>query len=464
MHKSNKEKLNKLINIALKYKESGDLLNAKINLKKAIVLDSKSFIALNNLGNIYSATNDQINAKRFFLKAINIKPDYSKAIFNLALLNQENGNLIEAGKLYKEAIKHDPYNLGIYHNLYRIEPSYFDEKKIILIKEIIETQKISTFSHASGLFILAYNEKNKKNYAEELKYLSLGHKHYYLAQKANNDKILFYWLQVAPKLINKIDIKNKVKKISQINPIFIIGMPRSGSTLVESIIVSGKKNIPVGGETGIFNRVFIKECRNLIFDRNFLLNDATIKINLDNLVDKIVKEYEKIELVKKECNYIFTDKSLENFFFLDIILQIFPKTKIINCERNIFHSIVSIFQNFLPKIIWSHSIENILDYTNNYINIIKILKNRYTGRIYNIKLDDLTNDSKDLSKKIFKFCELDWDAKSLEFYKRKDLTSKTASNMQIRNKIYKIDKDRYIHYKEFFKDYTNKYKWLKNIL
>ena len=63
------------------------------------------------------------------------------------------------------------------------------------------------------------------------------------------------------------------------------------------------------------------------------------------------------------------------------------------------------------------------------------------------------------SKKIMKFCDLPWDVKCLEFYKRKDLISKTSSNLQIRKAIYKHSEKKYLPYKQFLKKYGDKYSW-----
>ena len=92
-----------------------------------------------------------------------------------------------------------------------------------------------------------------------------------------------------------------------------------------------------------------------------------------------------------------------------------------------------------------------------------VSKKRYPKKIYSVQLKDLTQNSLDISKKLFKFCELDWNKSSLEFYKRKNFISKTASNIQIRKKIYKYDTHKYKVYKEFLRDYANTYPWLKKI-
>ena len=113
---------------------------------------------------------------------------------------------------------------------------------------------------------------------------------------------------------------------------------------------------------------------------------------------------------------------------------------------------------------WTHSIENILRYIDQYLFIIEYFKKKYPNKIYSIKLKNLTENSLDISKKLFDFCQLNWNKSSLEFYKRKDLISKTASNTQIRKEIYKYDSDKYKVYKEFLKDHKDKYSWVKKIL
>ena len=125
---------------------------------------------------------------------------------------------------------------------------------------------------------------------------------------------------------------------------------------------------------------------------------------------------------------------------------------------------MSIYQNFLSKITWSHSIDNILEYIDNYLKIIDNFKKKYPDKIYTVELDKLTRDPIDISRDLFNFCNLEWDRKCLEFYKRDDLVSKTASNQQIRNEILKNNIKEYEAYKEFFHPYLNKYKWLKEVL
>jgi len=458
------KKTNKLIAKALNYKKEGDLINAEINLKEALELDSNNFIALNNIGNIYSAKNDQKRAKIFFSKAIKVKPDYSNAIFNLALVNEEMGNKEEAIALYKEAINCDPDNLGFYYNLSRLDEDFFVGKNIKNVKKILENKENSNFAKSSGFFLLAKDERRKINLEKEFKYLDEAHKYFHFSNEKINNQVSFYWIRLMPQIIKKFSFTNEKKISKKIKPIFITGLPRSGSTLIESILCSGKKIIPNGGETAIINRVFLDDNKKF-FSENFFLDDhEKLALNENSFVKKVLDQYKLINLLDKNKDNVFTDKSLENFFFIELIIKLFPSCKIVICKRNIFQIIISIYQNFLPKIQWSHSIDNILEYIDNYLTIIDNFKKKYPDKIYMIELEELTNDPVNISKDLFNFCNLEWDKKCLEFYTRDDLISKTASNQQVRNKIFNNNPKKYTAYKEFFTPYLNKYEWLKEIL
>ena len=242
-----------------------------------------------------------------------------------------------------------------------------------------------------------------------------------------------------------------------------MGLPRSGSTLIENILCSGKKIIPNGGETSIINRIFIENNKKFFSEKDFLNDNKKLEINENSFVQKVINQYQLLNLLDKNEDNIFTDKSLENFFFIELIIKFFPYSKIVICKRNIFQIIISTYQNFLPKIKWSHSIDNILEYTDNYLTIIETFKKKYPGKIYTVELDELTRNPLKSSKDLFNFCNLEWDHKCLEFYKRDDLVNKTASNQQVRGQIFKNDSKKYAGYKEFFYPYLNKYEWLKEV-
>ena len=159
-------------------------------------------------------------------------------------------------------------------------------------------------------------------------------------------------------------------------------------------------------------------------------------------------------------NKVFIDKSLENFFYIDLINKIFPNAKFINSTRNIEDNIFAIFKQSLSKISWTHSLENILDYVNNYFKTINYFSKKYPEKILSINLEELTNNSEIISKKIYSFCDLEWSEKILDFHSRKDLLISTASNIQIRENIKRYDYQKYKPYYDLLNNYKKKYIWL----
>ena len=175
--------------------------------------------------------------------------------------------------------------------------------------------------------------------------------------------------------------------------------------------------------------------------------------------NEILEIYSEKGLVKKEKNFMFTDKSLNNFFYIPFLLEVFPSAKIINCKRNTLASIMSILQNNLTELAWAHDLKNIFRYFDLYFNVMNKFLKKYENFIYEVNFEKFTQNPEQESKKLMKFCGLKWDKKCLEFYKRKDIVSKTTSFQQIRKAVYKHPEERYLPYKKFLSNYEGKYPW-----
>ena len=114
----------------------------------------------------------------------------------------------------------------------------------------------------------------------------------------------------------------------------------------------------------------------------------------------------------------------------------------------------------LPELSWTHNVENILIYIDNYLKVMKTFNLKYGESIINIDLENFTKNSTEVSKDIFNFCNLEWNQDVLKFYKRKNLYSKTLSYTQVRSKIEKYNFDKYKPYFEMLNKYKKSYSWL----
>ena len=113
----------------------------------------------------------------------------------------------------------------------------------------------------------------------------------------------------------------------------------------------------------------------------------------------------------------------------------------------------------LSDLSWTHTIEDILIYVDNYIKVLKYLKYQ-NFEILDVNLENFTKQTEQSSKKIFEFCNLTWSKDIFNFYQRKDLYSKTLSFKQIRSKISLYNDDKYKPYVNLLSKYKDKYEWL----
>ena len=430
--------------------------SAKKYLKKFLELDNKNYVALNNLANIYLKEKKTDKAEKLYLRAIESNNNYLTGIINLAVFYQGMGDNKNAKKFYQKGLNLSPKKLGIYYNLSKIDKDYINEEKIKYIFDLLKSEKLEPFDMASGYFLLAENQKQQKNIDKEIENLEIAHKYTFQHKLNYNNQSLHYWKNIVPKKYDKLSFINvdKIKnELINLKPIFIIGLPRSGSTIVESILSSGTTKVISLGETNLINWSIINT------NRQILDEQSPAMLDIGAISNKLLIALKNLDILNKK-DVIFTEKSLENFFYLDVILKIFPKAKFINTFRNIEDNIYAIFQQFLTNISWAHSLENILDYVDNYLKIINFFKIKYPDRIFSLNLEELTNNQEDTSKKMYNFCDLKWDTSALEFYSRKDLFSNTASNTQIRKNIEKYDNEKYKPYKKLLKKFSHKYHWI----
>jgi hypothetical protein len=231
-----------------------------------------------------------------------------------------------------------------------------------------------------------------------------------------------------------------------------MGLPRSGTTLIENIITSSKNEILSGGETEILSKVFFS--KKIIYNyksKELLSNFSFYKKDFEELQSAIISQYQEINL--NIVDNIFTDKSLENLLYYDLIEKIFPNAKFVYCKRNNLANFIGILKVFLPNLLWSHSIDNIIVMMNLYNDKINklLLKKKKNFKI--IELENFSNNPSELSKDLFNFLEMRWDEKILDTFHNKERLIKTVSNLQVRSSIKKHDLSYIKNYIPFLQEF-----------
>ena len=437
-------------NLGAILKEIGNFEEAAKACKSAIKIEPNNVVALTNFALVLIELGKIIEAINCYKKLNNIKSNSLKYYKKLGELNIVLGKKKEAIKFYKLAIKHESDDFSNYWHLSSLDNTILNENlKNYVNKTIVENK--NNKNHAFANFLLSKYEFNTKNYEAEFSYLLKGHSSFLATEKKKYRNDVEYWLDILPNSSELRDLKVEIKKknYQYLKPIFIVGVPRCGSTLVEKIIASGPQKVITGEEIGVLS-IFVK--KKVIKKESMFIDDVILKT-------EIIEKYKQKKIIEDNNKCVFTDKTLDNFFYIELIKELFPNAKIINCKRSPLSSIMSILKNNLPAIPWAHNIKNIFKYFDIYNKKIQYFEKAHPGFIYSMDYEKLVTEPENESKKLMEFCNLSWDPKCLEFYKREDLISKTASNIQVKKAIYKDSQKKYLPYEFFLNTHGVKYSW-----
>ena len=243
-------------------------------------------------------------------KAIQIQPNYAKAHNNLGIVLQELGEHQKAMSFYQMAVKYEPENLVHLYHLSGLDGKILHSNLKNKIYKIIEKNNSTKENISYGNFLLSRYELKIKKYKNEFDHLLKGHQYYFESKERKFKKGIDYWLNVLPKRKKLINLNRHNKNIKMdnyvIKPIFIIGVPRCGSTLIEKVIASGSQYIPIGEETGIIHAAV----------KNLINHKPSSNSDIENFHTKIVEAYKQKGLIQEKSDYMFTAKSLENFFYI----------------------------------------------------------------------------------------------------------------------------------------------------
>ena len=397
-------------------KKNGKLKEAELAILKSIKINPKFADSYLNLGSIMRANAKLKEAKIATLKAIKINPFFAEAYSNLGGILRELGELREAEKFLHKSLEINP-NLASPHY---IISTFKNSEKNIPWKESIFSKKILLEKNEQEKIQIYFARANilhrEKNYDESSKYLSKANE-LKLQLKPSNLKALLnkskaLIIESSNLCFNRKEISNSSENI------FIVGMFRSGSTLIESIISMNTSVEPLG-EVNILEESFIDW-------RNSKQN------NINKSFTQIYSE--KVNLIK-ENPLISTNKWLYNYQYSGIISKLLNNSKIIHCFRNPLDNILSIYRaNFTSGSEYSSSLVDSAKVYLDQEETMEFYKRYYRSKIYDLNYDLLVQNPKIEIRKLIDWLSWEWSENYLSPHLNQRIIS-TASSIQARSPI-----------------------------
>ena len=435
-----------LVNLGAVYRAQEKYDEAKKTIKLALKINEKNFSALINYANILRELNQNLEAIDYYKKAMLINAENETLLINLAASYQIIGNFMESKKILNIInIKH-PQNViadKMYSTINNYEKNDTHQKKML---EKLDSQNISDENREILLFSIAKSFSDQKNPEMSSKYFTIANN-----LKFNSFKDFNFEEETKNFTNMQYNFKEFIfdKNISSEKPklIFIVGLPRSGTTLTHQII-SSHSAVFGAGELPLLKNFFLK--KNL--EKNFL-KDITANTDTHNKFKETLR-MELLSLFKQfNDNLIILDKAPLNFVWIGFIKILFPTAKIIHCKRNLRDTALSIYKNTFEgaSLPWSYDQQYLIKFINLYKNLMSFWHSKIPGYIYDCNYESLVNNPIDETKKLIKFCNLEWEENCLDHTKNKT-GIKTVSIEQARKPIYKNSvnlNNSYIKYLDF---------------
>ena len=476
--------------------ELKDYQKAIYYFEQAIKLKPDFTQAYNNLGSVLKELDQHETAIKYFQKCIKIEPSFISAYLNLGIIFKELGDFENAIKFFKKINQMQPENIKGYQNLMEsyeitnqekiLKETISDAKKfingnpIIKLYEAIILFNNNKFNEAKNyLLSISFSEQEKKN--EVTRLITLAKCYDRLEESKNAftyftkanllfpeiKKINFFdkkrylkSIELRQKYFTKNNVKKwKILKYPEINqePIFLIGFPRSGTTLLDTVLRSHPK-IEV-----IEEKPTVKK----IVDSFEKLPEEGLKslekININDLKNIRKIYFDSLKTQIKSKNKIYIDKLPLNIVHTAEIYKIFPKAKFILSLRHPYDCVLSCFmQNFTINDAMANFL-NLKDTANLY-NVVMKLWFQYLSifkiNYHEIKYENLVENFNPTIKSVLSFLGLSWDESVLNYTnvakKRKNIA--TPSYNQVTKPIYL---HAYGRWKRYEKELTNIYPILK---
>lgn len=428
-------------NLAKLFRIQNKLSKSIPAFENLIKLDPDNFEALVSLGTVYIKLSKYYEGINLYEKSLKIKPENPRVYLSLGHALKTVGEREKSETAYHNAIKYFPFSGEAYWSLANLKTYKFSQKEIsnmeLSINKNMHPNELIQMHFALGKAYESNNqfEKSFNHYREgnwlQRKQIKYNAEDY----KISIDEIIDFFK-------NNNDIFKSKSSLNNDDPIFILGLPRSGSTLIEQILSSHSL---IEGTQELPNIMAISRDIKLI-DQNNGYPKNLLAINSSVFNDFGQKYIDETKWARSSKPF-FIDKMPNNFVHIGLIKLILPNAKIIDARRNPMDSCFSCFKQYFAKgQHFTYDLDDIARYYKDYLRLMNFWNELFPGEIFTINYEDVINEPNQKITELLSFCNVEFEDSCLNFHKSKRPV-KTASSEQVRQPMYKTGLDYWKNYR-----------------
>ncbi|MFC0444295.1 tetratricopeptide repeat-containing sulfotransferase family protein [Pseudidiomarina halophila] len=401
-----------------------------------------------NIGVIYNEgllQNDAAIAA--FTAALKVKPGYVPALYNLANCYEQNGDKVAAARYFTEVIKQAPDFAMAYVRLadvHRAEAA--DDPLIVKLKQLVEEPRLPLTQRIDAAYALGKLFNDCQAYAEAWQFYQQANEWNATtmpAWDADKQRALLNTLRAefsAPFAVSKAAADAVAEGCESMRPVFVCGMFRSGSTLVEQML-GAHTEIVSGGELEFFPRLWRRiETQGL---SGFLQQQSNAELA------QLGSDY--LNFVRERLGEVsyFTDKRPDTIWLLGLIKQVLPQAKFIVTRRQPLDNALSVYFTRLgPAMSYANRFEDILAFMEMERELLAHWQTVFGDHLQVVDYDDLVVDPERELGAVLRGLGLDWQEQCLDFHQRAN-SVRTASVWQVRQPLYQSSSGRWRNYQAF---------------
>jgi tetratricopeptide (TPR) repeat protein len=386
----------------------------------------------------YTHCADHKSALRCYRRASKLDPDNPEYLFALAASEIANGELDAGERLLDRVIELNPHDYDAYRNRATLKKQTVDHNHIEDILKVLDSGVQRPAGEAQLCYALAkeYEDLNEDRQSFEWLQCGANKRRSLLSYRVEGD------LDVMSRLRSVFDqslMNSKVSGCEEEGPIFVMGLPRSGTTLVDRILSSHSKVASLG------------EINNFAYSLMHTIGTAGDKLRLIDLsanidFSELGERYIKsIRSFRNPSPYLI-DKTPLNYLYVGLIHLALPNARIIHISRNPMDSCYGMYRTlFRAGYPFSYDFDDLARYYIAYVQLMEHWRAVAPNALLDVSYEQLVDDQEKVSREIVDYCGLDWEPACLDFHKNVSAVA-TASSAQVRRPVYRDALQRWCRY------------------
>jgi tetratricopeptide (TPR) repeat protein len=431
-------------NLGNALQDLGQLEDAVASYRRALALKPDYTEALNNLGISLRLQSRSAEAEMSCRDALDIDPNFPGALVLLAELHSDRGQFAEAEKLFRRAIAMEPESPEAWAGIAGLRRMTSDDAGWLAEVQRIAARSLTPRQELHLRFAMGKYFDDVRDFDRAFRNYQRANELAKTLRAAHDPREVGRGFELIMHSYGKDRVSNACDDASTSErPVFIVGMPRSGTTLAEQILASHPE-VFGAGELPYWNSAASAYTASRSSDDG--LNGVPDEPNLRALADEYLKRLD--ELSPDALRVV--DKMPGNFLYLGLIHRALPGARIIHMRRNPIDTCLSIyFQNFGPVHSYANDLKDLAHYYGEYLRLMEHWRlNLPPNAILDVPYEGLVEDQEGWSRKMVEFIGLPWDPACLEFHQTPRTVS-TFSKWQARQKISGSSVERWRNYEKF---------------